>query len=84
MPDKIQDRVLAYIRQHELLRAGDRLGLAVSGGADSTALSRVLLELRGELGVLLSVVHFNHKIRDAAADADERFVAALADRFGLP
>jgi tRNA(Ile)-lysidine synthase len=84
MPGNLHDPVLAYIRRHELLRAGDRLGLAVSGGADSTALLRVLLQLRGELGVPLSVIHFNHRIRGAAADADEQFVAALAERFELP
>ena len=74
----MQDKILAYIREHELLKPGDRVGAAVSGGADSVALLRVLLELRGELGIVLSVLHFNHKIRGADADEDERFVAALA------
>ena len=65
------------------MRAGDRIGMAVSGGADSVALLRVLLELKGELGVVLSVVHFNHMIRGAEAKADEEFAAALAERFSL-
>ena len=50
--------VLVYIRREGLLHAGDRLGVAVSGGADSVALPRIMLELRQELGVVLSVVHF--------------------------
>ena len=83
MPPTLAQRVLAYIRKHDMLRAGDRLGVAVSGGADSVALLRLLLELRGELGVVLSVVHFNHKIRGEAADADEQFVRELAASFGL-
>jgi tRNA(Ile)-lysidine synthase len=70
--------VLDYIRRQGLLHAGDRVGLAVSGGADSVALLRILLELRHELGVVLSVVHFNHKLRGAEANADEQFVAQLA------
>jgi tRNA(Ile)-lysidine synthase len=74
----MRERVLAYIREHELMKPGDRVGVAVSGGADSVALLRVLLDLRNELGVVLSVIHFNHKIRGADADEDERFVAALA------
>jgi tRNA(Ile)-lysidine synthase len=65
------------------MRAGDRVGVAVSGGADSVALLRILLELRAELGVVLAVVHFNHGIRGADADADQRFVAALAAAHGL-
>jgi len=74
----LAERVLSHIRRQELLKAGDRVGVAVSGGIDSVALLRLLLELRGELGIVLSVVHFNHKLRGAESDADERFVADLA------
>ena len=59
------------------------MAVAVSGGADSVALLRVLLELREELGVVLSVVHLNHQLRGAAADEDARFVAHLAASHGL-
>src|SRR5437588_12956395 len=76
----LAQRVTRYIRQHKLLNPGDRVGVAVSGGADSMALLRLLLELRTELGVVLSVVHFNHKLRGSEADADEQFVADLALR----
>ncbi|MGB6677111.1 MAG: ATP-binding protein, partial [Terriglobales bacterium] len=72
---KLAQSVLNYIRKHGLLKAGDRVGVAVSGGADSVASLRLLLELRKEIGVVLSVVHFNHKLRGAASDEDERFVA---------
>ena len=47
------------------------------------ALLRLLIELRGELGIVLSVVHFNHKLRGAESDSDERFVEDLARRFDL-
>ncbi|MFB3814309.1 MAG: tRNA lysidine(34) synthetase TilS [Terriglobales bacterium] len=83
VPPTLEQRVLRYIRQHRLLRAGDRVGIAVSGGADSVALLRLALDLRGELGVVLSAVHFNHRIRGAAADADEQFVRDLAAQHGL-
>jgi len=76
-------RVLSHIRRHELLRAGDRVGVAVSGGIDSVALLRLLGELRGELGIVLSVVHFNHKLRGAESDADQEFVAGLARQYDL-
>lgn len=70
--------MLRYIRDRQLVRAGDRVCLAVSGGADSVALLRALLELRKELGIVLSVTHFNHQLRGEASDADQVFVAALA------
>jgi tRNA(Ile)-lysidine synthase len=75
--------VLVYIRREGLLHAGDRLGVAVSGGADSVALLRIMLELREELGIVLSIVHFNHKLRGAEADTDEKFVTQLAHRHDL-
>ena len=76
-------KVLDSIVRHESLKAGDRVGVAVSGGIDSVALLRLLLELRSELGVVLSVVHFNHKLRGAESDADEQFVRRLAREHDL-
>ncbi len=75
--------VLEYIRKHALLHAGDRVGVAVSGGADSVALLRLLLDLRREIGIVLSVVHFNHKLRGEESDEDEHFVAELAQTHNL-
>jgi tRNA(Ile)-lysidine synthase len=71
------------LKKREMMRPGDRVGVAVSGGADSVALLLLLLELREKLGIVLSVVHFNHKLRGKASDADEVFVAKLAAKQGL-
>ena len=65
------------------MRAGDRVGVAVSGGADSVALLLLLLEWRERLGIVLSAVHFNHKLRGKVSDADEKFVAKLAAKHDL-
>jgi len=80
---KLIPTLLAHIQKDELLRPGDRVGVAVSGGADSVALLLLLLELRKKLGIVLSVVHFNHKLRGKASDADEKFVAKLAAKHNL-
>ncbi len=66
-----------------LLAPGERVAIAVSGGADSVALLRGLLELRRELGVVLSVAHFHHGIRGTDADADQQFVSGLAAQYDL-
>ncbi len=76
--------VLGYIRKLEMLRPGDRVGAAVSAGADSVALLRLLLELRAELGIVLSVVHLNHSLRGSESDDDEQFVRGLASHHDLP
>jgi tRNA(Ile)-lysidine synthase len=80
---KLAQSVLGHIRKHNLLRPGDRVGVAVSGGADSVALLRILLDLRRELGIVVSVVHLNHKLRGAESDEDECFVRQLANTHDL-
>ncbi|MDT4947051.1 MAG: tRNA(Ile)-lysidine synthase [Pseudonocardiales bacterium] len=80
---KLAQSVLGYIRKHDLLRPGDRVGVAVSGGADSVALLRLMIELRGELGVVLLIVHLNHNLRGAESDADEQFVSNMSVSHGL-
>lgn len=79
----LAERLLSHVRRHQFLGAGERVGVAVSGGIDSVALLRLLLEIRGALGIVLSVAHFNHKLRGADSDADEAFVAKLASEHQL-
>lgn len=59
--------------------------LMVSGGSDSTALAYLASDLR-DRGVLgpLGILHVNHRLRGAAADADAAFVARLAELLGIP
>lgn len=59
------------------------IGLAVSGGADSTALAVVLAALQRKHGFRAVILHVDHGLRpDSAADA--RFVKRLARELGLP
>ena len=76
-------RVLTHIRREEFLCPGDRVGVALSGGIDSVALLLLLIELRQELGIVLSIIHFNHKLRGSESDRDQEFVANLALEHGL-
>jgi len=75
--------VLANLKRRGWLKAGDRLGVAVSGGADSVALLRAMLDLRDELGIVLSGVHFNHSLRGEESEADQAFVWDLTAQHGL-
>src|SRR6266849_7955683 len=83
MGHSLASRLQRAIQKQGSVRAGERVGVAVSGGADSVALLLLLLELRKPLGIVLSVVHFNHRIRGKASDADEKFVSNLARKHGL-
>ncbi|HTZ56818.1 MAG TPA: tRNA lysidine(34) synthetase TilS [Acidobacteriaceae bacterium] len=75
-------QAVAPILRNHLFHPGQRVAVAVSGGADSVALLRRLLEERSKLGVVLSVVHMNHGIREDAAE-DANFVGQLAEAHGL-
>jgi len=72
------------IESKQLLKKGDHILLAVSGGADSVSLTYVLHYLRKRLRLSLTIAHLNHRIRGKDADADERFVRELAWRLGIP
>jgi tRNA(Ile)-lysidine synthase len=80
---RLAESLLKTIRRRASIRAGDRVAAAVSGGADSVGLLGLLVELREELGIVLSVAHVNHKLRGEESDEDERFVASLAREYGL-
>jgi tRNA(Ile)-lysidine synthase len=81
MNGTLQNRVLETIGRHSMIRPGDRIGVGVSGGADSVALLHLLAELRTKLGIGIFVLHFHHQLRGAEADEDERFVQELARAF---
>jgi tRNA(Ile)-lysidine synthase len=83
MVKELYKRVVETIGRHAMIRPGDRIGIGVSGGADSVAMLRIFAELRTQLGIAALVLHFHHQLRGAEADEDERFVKALAEEFGL-
>ena len=64
--------------------SGDRILVAVSGGADSTALLRGLHRLAHEFGYQLAAAHLHHGLRGRDADDDRDFVSRLCDELGVP
>lgn len=77
----LQDKVLAAIQQHKLLDPGDSIVVAVSGGADSTALLHLLDSLQ-QYRLKIIVAHLNHLLRGSESDGDEEFVRLSAVRYG--
>ncbi len=68
------------MERHDLLRFGRRIGVAVSGGADSV----FLLHALHESGLAAAVLHVNHRLRGRESDEDTAFVEQLARDLGLP
>ena len=65
------------------LRPGMRLAVGVSGGADSVALLRALVERGKEAGLVISAAHLHHGLRGEEADGDQAFVSDLAAKLGV-
>jgi tRNA(Ile)-lysidine synthase len=90
MADEMQNRdpfevaVARDMEAHCLLPDGVGVGVAVSGGADSVALLRVLCALAPDFGWRLTVLHVNHGLRGAESDDEEAFVRGLATAARLP
>lgn len=84
MIDQLAASVLRQIACYGLFTNGQRIGLAVSGGADSMCLLHLMHELGPRWNLRLTVVHIEHGIRGAASRADAGFVQQAAADFGLP
>lgn len=66
------------------LLAGKRVLCAVSGGADSVYLLHNCAEAMRKNGLIVCAAHFNHCLRGAESDRDERFVQELCAQWDVP
>lgn len=76
-------KVSNYIKEHNLIKDGDRVLVGISGGADSVCLLHILSTLYEDTDVEFFAVHVHHGIRDEEADRDEAFVKALCQELKI-
>lgn len=76
--------VQTFVKKKGLLKPGQTVIAAVSGGADSMVMLNVLLELQRLWKLKLVVAHVNFGLRGKESDGDERFVHTAAGKSGLP
>ena len=79
----LSSKVIRTIERYRMVHPGDRVLVGLSGGADSVALTELLLELKPRLGITLVLAHLNHGLR-AEAEEDEAFCRSLSERLSLP
>ena len=79
----LQEKVVRTVLAYQMFLPGERVAVAVSGGPDSVAMLFLLHRLAARFSILLSVTHFNHRLRGEESDEEERFVKRLAGELGL-
>lgn len=80
----MRDKLLAFLRENAMLPPGSTVFCALSGGADSTALTHCLFSLRDVLDIRVCACHFNHRLRGAESDGDEAFCREFCRTLGIP
>jgi len=80
----LERQVREAIRRFALLFPGDRVLCCLSGGADSVAMTRVLVDLAPETDVFVACAHLNHSLRGEESDGDEAFVRGYCRDTDLP
>ena len=79
MLNKVKETIIKY----DLISAGDKIVLGVSGGPDSTAMLVCLNELSKEMDFEILVCHVNHGIRKNAK-LDEEYVKVFCEKLDVP
>jgi tRNA(Ile)-lysidine synthase len=78
------EKVKLTIDRFGMLKAGERVLVAVSGGPDSVCLLSVLLSLSTELGISLHIAHLDHMFRGRESADESLFLERLAEKLGTP
>lgn len=76
------DNILEFIKKHNLIKAGDVIGVGVSGGVDSMALLHFLNAHKVQLDIDVVAIHINHGIREES-EAEARFVMGKCKEMGV-
>lgn len=79
----MEKTVLNTIEKFNMLKKGDTVTVALSGGADSMALLYVLVSLSKKLDITVNAAHLNHLIRGKEAYRDEQFVRDECKKLGI-
>lgn len=77
-------KVMSYIKDNNLIKSGDKVLVALSGGPDSVCLLNILYNLKAELNIEIGAAHLNHLLRDKDAFEDEEYVKTLCKSLDIP
>lgn len=79
----IDEKIIRFIEEYKLIKRGDKILIALSGGPDSVFLFHFLLKYKKKYGIIIGAMHVNHMIRGKEADRDEKFCKNLCSLAGV-
>lgn len=80
---KLDEKIIRFVEEHQLIKKGDKILVALSGGPDSIFMLNFLLKFKKKYGIEVGAMHINHMIRGKEADDDEKFCRKLCERFSV-
>lgn len=72
----------ATVIKYGLIRKGDSVLIACSGGPDSVSLVHLILRIKAEYNLKIKIIHFQHRLRGRDSERDELFVRRWVKELG--
>lgn len=82
--NRLEQNIIKFIDEKRLIKNGDKILIALSGGPDSVFLLNFLIKYKQRFKIGLGIIHINHMLRGKEAEADEKFCRALAENYKAP
>ena len=80
----MMNKALETIKKYDMFEKNSKIIIALSGGADSMALTFFLNSIKDDYELKLTAAHVNHGLRGEEADRDEGFVGKFCESIGMP
>jgi len=80
---KIEQKVIKFIDDNDLIQNGDKILVALSGGPDSVFLLHFLLKFERRFQIEIGALHINHNLRELDSLKDEKFCERLAAKLSV-
>lgn len=81
--NKFLESLNQFLSENQLIKTGDKVIVAQSGGIDSMVLLDSLYKLQKNWNLSIAIAHLNHMLRDRESDEDEEFVKQISKKYSL-